>query len=404
MYVLVLLLASFGFMGCGEQALKRTTAMVESEVAQPIFESRVGSTTFDQTPIQQAQTETAPPPPVTISMKVRFIGSNMTSAETNGGVYSSTSMTVVLKNSAGETFSIQKDVRANLLNKKYLTLPKLKDGSYELQVLNTANKNILMIPNDNVLITGVVTIKDNQVIGTKEKGGSGLNGYSILYGTQDQCDLPVAGGGPIVEDGVVVDGTGGPAMPPPGCDQLESPLVVDLRSDAQASKGIKMSAPLSGVMFDIFGIGKQYKMAWLDASSMRNFGFIALPNADGSISGINNLFGDNTKGPDGNRAQHGFEALAKYDKNQDNVINSKDSIYTKLQVWTDTTRNGKADAGELKSLSSYGIKEIDLNYFLMNEVDQWGNQTLMRSEITMVGGAKRAMFDVWFRVLGGSSP
>lgn len=393
--------------GCGEQSLNLSSKGQKKqadEVEQPLFEySRTTSTTFEQVPVE---TETTTPTPTAaapkyISMNVRFIGSDQTSQQTNGGLYASMAVTTVVKNANGETFTLSKDVRKNLLNKKSLTLPELADGTYELEVMNAANRNILMQPNDNYIVVGIITVKDGQVTSTKARWvDSGqvdnVNGYSILYGAQNQCNLPVET--TVVDDGIEIEVANGES---PGCDQLESPLVVDLRNDAIASQGIKMSGPLDGVLFDIFGIGKRFQMGWIDASSIRNFGFIAKPNADGGITGIDNLFGDNTMGPDGRRASNGFQALAKYDSNRDGVINSRDAIYSQLHVWVDAIRNGRAERGELNHISRYGIASIDLRYMRMREVDEYGNRTLMRSAVSLADGSKRAIFDVWFRVLGG---
>ena len=48
----------------------------------------------------------------------------------------------------------------------------------------------------------------------------------------------------------------------------------------------------------------------------------------------------------------GFKALAMYDRryyggNNDDVIDAKDTVFSKLRVWVDSNHNGVSEPGEL---------------------------------------------------------
>lgn len=45
------------------------------------------------------------------------------------------------------------------------------------------------------------------------------------------------------------------------------------------------------------------------------------------------------------KSQNGFESLALHDGNHDSVINVKDQVFKKLQLWNDKNSNGKVDSG-----------------------------------------------------------
>ena len=186
------------------------------------------------------------------------------------------------------------------------------------------------------------------------------------------------------------------------CDKRASPLFVDLRNGSEKQDSIKLTAPWQGVDFDIMGENAEpeahapYRISWFQSSA---FAFITLPNSDGQVLGIDQLFGDNTQGPDKEFAENGYDALAKYDENDDNLITSEDSIYSQLRIWQDYNLNGQAEANELKSLMEYDLITIDLNYDdNFREVDHYGNAIKYKSVVKTKSGDYKLMFDVWFKL------
>lgn len=173
--------------------------------------------------------------------------------------------------------------------------------------------------------------------------------------------------------------------------QNYSPLIIDM-----LGRGILLTHPQDGVRFDIEGHGEKMLISW--PIDVANSPFLVLDtNNNGNIDSVHELFGNNTKGPDGNTANNGFLALAKYDLNRDKVINGRDTIWQRLRFWRDLNRNGLTDPGELSTLAQNRIVSIDLDYVEKQEnADPYGNSTLQRSVVEMRSGKMRNIFDLWF--------
>jgi hypothetical protein len=186
------------------------------------------------------------------------------------------------------------------------------------------------------------------------------------------------------------------------CDTRKSPLIISLSSQA---RGVQLTAPLDGILFDILGQRSfpfphaPKQISWLTEED-HGYYFITLPNRQGEVQGIDELFGDNTRGPDGRYAKNGYLALAKYDDNKDGLITIEDSIFADLRLWNDSNRDGNSDPRELFTMSEKSIMVIDLDYDESYvETDIYGNQTKMKSVVKTEDGELHLMFDLWFRVL-----
>ena len=186
------------------------------------------------------------------------------------------------------------------------------------------------------------------------------------------------------------------------CDEEASPLIVDTSSHANSS-GIQLTSILEGILFDILGFNSfpfahtAKQISWIKSSE---YMFVVKPNSFGSVKGINDMFGNNTLGPDGKFAANGFVALAKYDSNSDKAITNEDAVFSELRLWSDKNRDGKSQAGELYSLSEMGIVEIDLDYDPnYSETDKYGNKVELKSVIKYSNGKIHLIFDLWFRYM-----
>lgn len=184
------------------------------------------------------------------------------------------------------------------------------------------------------------------------------------------------------------------------CPQPRDPLVIYFpksKNDIQAN--LTMTAPSQGIEFDIHGSSAGYqkqKIAWL--AQCTECYFLVKPNSSAAVLGIDELFGDSTKGPDGALAEDGFAALKKYDTNSDSVIDAQDTIFSNLKLWNDANRNGIADSGELLALSEKKIISISLNYNPhFREVDQYGNEIRYKSAVLTQGEELGIVFDLWFQ-------
>jgi hypothetical protein len=186
------------------------------------------------------------------------------------------------------------------------------------------------------------------------------------------------------------------------CDEHHSPLFVDLRSEYEKTKKFSLRAPWEGVWFDILGQNADgvahtpSQISWFTSSTMA---YITLPDSQGRVLGIDQLFGDNTMGPDGNFASNGYEALAKYDSNKDGVITSEDVVFKKLRIWQDKNHDGIAQISELRSMRDSNLVAIDLHYDAnFAEHDIYGNSIKYKSVAKTADGEYKLVFDIWFEL------
>ncbi len=197
------------------------------------------------------------------------------------------------------------------------------------------------------------------------------------------------------------------------CDAHQSPLVIHLTSEVGQKANLVLSPQTSGVMFDILGQNSYptahtpKKISWHKNLS---YVFIVLPDANGQVKGINQLFGNNTMGPDGRFALNGYEALGKYDGKSsdgkatvgvaDGYINRFDPIFSKLRIWRDENSDGTAQPGELYTMDQAGLMVIDLHYDpSFYERDRYGNETKYKSVVQTRDGKLHLMFDLWYAYL-----
>lgn len=197
------------------------------------------------------------------------------------------------------------------------------------------------------------------------------------------------------------------------CDVHQSPLVIHLTSNVSKKEKLILSPQERGVLFDILGensypaANTPKRISW---HSNPAYVFVVLPDANGQVNGIDQLFGNNTKGPDGRFALNGYEALAKYDGKTadgkssvgaaDGYINKFDPVYTKLRIWRDSNSDGVAQPGELHTLADAGIMVIDLHFDpSYYERDRYGNETKYKSVVQTRDGRLHLMFDLWYAYL-----
>jgi hypothetical protein len=178
------------------------------------------------------------------------------------------------------------------------------------------------------------------------------------------------------------------------------PLVLQLNT--KTPKPIIMTAPEDGVMFDLLGQRlnhKQVKTAWFASSQTENY-FLVLPDKNGLVLGIDELFGDATLGPDKKFAKQGFAALEKFDDNKDKIISEDDDVFSKLKLWKDDNLDGVAQGSELHSLDDKDVVAIDLRYDKrFQEVDKHGNMTKYKSIVVMKDNSYGLVYDLWLRFI-----
>lgn len=185
--------------------------------------------------------------------------------------------------------------------------------------------------------------------------------------------------------------------------KCHSPLLIAFDEDQGEFRSFELTDPLrDGRWFDIAGARAQPMahaknlISWLRKPS---YMFITLPNAQGKVTGIDELFGNNTRGPDGEFAPNGYEALRKFDVNGDGYISFKDPVFEDLRLWSDVDADAVAGDSELKTLREMNIEVIDLHYDANYvEADRYGNLTALKSAVRAGDGRLHLLFDLWFRI------
>lgn len=342
-----------------------------------------------------------------------YVCSDRGTGNANTNVLSAEALKLVVENAQGNVVcEMQGDYRTDVLNKKSLTLKQvcgtLPSGQYRAYLVDTKRSdyvaaNLIYAQNNvsdpiplkfSVDSNGSIALGDKSQEQSKYKKSKSSKystpKYALLY------DANTKG----VNQGLAFD-------PEDPCDDRQSPLIVHL--GAKVAKGIELSAPLDGVQFDILGersfpvAHTKKQISWFK-NEEHEYYFIVKPNRNGEVLGINEMFGNNTRGPDGRYAKHGYAALAKYDIDGDGYISNHDPVYSELRLWRDGNLDGIAQASELYGLDEKQIELIDLHFSnRFKETDAYGNKTLMKSVVKTTDGELHLMFDLWFRYLNISN-
>ena len=168
------------------------------------------------------------------------------------------------------------------------------------------------------------------------------------------------------------------------------PLILDLDGD-----GIETIAhnKLNGALFDNDADGLKTATGWVSPHD----GLLVFDrNADGIINDGTEVFGDNTYLKNGEKAEHGFDALADLDTDKNGKIDANDEDFTKLKVWRDLNQDGKSQENELFSLTDLGIKSLNVAYNNTNTTLAGNNILVQVSSYEKTDGSTFKMGDVNF--------
>ena len=155
--------------------------------------------------------------------------------------------------------------------------------------------------------------------------------------------------------------------------RLYDPIALDLNNNGK----IDTLSLENGVFFDHNGDEIAFKSSWISGDD----GILARDiNGDKEINSGAELFGNFTQLKNGELAKNGFEALKDLDSDDNGVFDESDKAFNEILVWQDYNSNGKAENGELKSLSEHGIKSINLKFSTDNTaLDKDNKQILVGS-------------------------
>lgn len=168
------------------------------------------------------------------------------------------------------------------------------------------------------------------------------------------------------------------------------PLILDLDGD-----GIETVAhnKLNGALFDNDADGLKTATGWVSPHD----GLLVLDrNGDGIINDGTEVFGDNTSLKNGEKAKHGFDALADLDTDKNGKVDATDEDFNKLKVWRDLNQDGKSQENELFSLTDLGIKSLNVNYKDTNTTLAGNNILTQVGSYEKMDGTTHTMGDVNF--------
>lgn len=331
-------------------------------------------------------------PKTNVPVNFAFECSNVHSNSAGGNMLTTSVLKIVIVDKSNKVVcELSGDFKSQILNTKKLSFvpcPELPAGKYEAHIMDAGAPGSSFLTKE---------LTQDDIAFTKNADGTYLASskkIDILYDFNKSNSL--------YNDVNKKYGGTSTAETQANCDSRVSPLIISMGSQA---RGIKLSAPLDGIQFDILGersfpkAHDKKQISWL-TSDDHEYYFIVLPNKDGRVLGINEMFGDNTRGPDGKFSANGYAALSKYDDDKDSLITEDDEVYSQLRLWNDKNRDGIADPNELSSLQEKNLSVIDLHYDKRyKETDQYGNQTLMKSVAKTEDGKLHLMFDLWFRYI-----
>lgn len=336
-----------------------------------------------------------------VPVNFEFLCSNMKSDQAGGNVLSLAALKVAILTSESKVAcELTGDFKSEILNTKKLNITpcaNLAPGTYQAVILDASTQLSSKADLSSMMTVMQKSLSSQNIKFTKNANGTFTGPSSKIkivydFNKQDSDFNKV----------IAKYGNTTTTESQARCDERVSPLIVSMNSEA---RGIQLTSPLEGIQFDILGENSfprahdKKQISWLTKEDQEYY-FIVLPNKQGQVLGINEMFGDNTRGPDGKFAANGYDALAKYDDDKDHLITDEDAIYSELRLWSDRNRDGVADPNELYTLKEKSIIVVDLNYDKgYKETDKYGNQTLMKSVVKTEDGKLHLMFDLWFRYL-----
>jgi hypothetical protein len=163
------------------------------------------------------------------------------------------------------------------------------------------------------------------------------------------------------------------------------PVALDLDGDGKVAIS---TLDKSGVRFDWENDGDLLSTAWVGAQD----GYLMIDdNQDRRLTHASEIaFADRTFAEDTD-----LEAIgALFDSNDDGLLDMSDEDWAGLAVWQDGNQNGATDAGEVQSLSAWGITALDV----VSDGNRYGlaDGSIIHgaSQMHLGGGTSRTILDV----------
>ncbi|MGE3676892.1 MAG: calcium-binding protein [Burkholderiales bacterium] len=183
------------------------------------------------------------------------------------------------------------------------------------------------------------------------------------------------------------------------------PLALDMDGDGFET----VSALVGGVLFDHEGGGVRSGTGWLNGD---DYWVVLDRDGDGLIDDGNELFGNQTRLPDGTLARDGFAAFSPLDTNADGQVDEHDSPLdawqiladvdgdgfighdefrgagiADLRLWRDANMNGISEPFEMLGLEEAGIATIRVNATPRGQSLPGGNRLISTAQFIRADGS-----------------
>ncbi len=183
------------------------------------------------------------------------------------------------------------------------------------------------------------------------------------------------------------------------------PLALDMDGDGFET----LSALVGGVLFDHEGTGVRSGTGWLNGD---DYWVVLDRDGDGLIDDGNELFGNQTRLPDGTLARDGFAAFAPLDMNADGRVDEHDAPldawqiladvdgdgfighdefrgarFADLRLWRDANMNGISEPFEMPGLDEAGIAAIRVDATARGQPLPGGNRLISTAQFIRADGS-----------------
>lgn len=159
----------------------------------------------------------------------------------------------------------------------------------------------------------------------------------------------------------------------------------------------RLSGSADPVLFDIDADGVLDRITWTARDARLSF-LVLDRNANGRVDSGAELFGTATPLRSGATAANGFDALREFDDNGDAVLDVRDAVWPRLQIWTDANHDGRSEAGEIEQVMSSEVRALHVDYTEIARRDRYANTFRYQSHVLLDSG-RRPYYDVYFRAV-----